>query len=162
MERLTLSGHIALSNLPPHRGLIVSLAFFEVASMLADPPYDGDPPSEAITDYIGLYEVVDLDCEVTETVQNIPFVIEHTAGYFFLQIRATLFRVKNSRILAQVPSEERLSQPSRPPSQHRKRKPKKRRNRRYDAKFRYLDNSKGCSKGQPLFVARSAEIWAWP
>ena len=99
---ITINGHIAISNLPPHRGLIVSLAFYEVEGMDSNPPYDGDPPVEAVSDCPELYSRVDLESETTEKLRTIPFTIEHAKGYFYLQVRAILFRKKDEKVYAQT------------------------------------------------------------
>ena len=42
----TLEGKITVSELPPHRGLIVSLCLYRVESASAVAPYNGAPPAE--------------------------------------------------------------------------------------------------------------------
>ena len=97
----TFNGYVSISNLPPHYGMIVSLAFFEVEEMGSEPPYDGDPPGEAATDIHEIHNVVDLEIETFESMRNFPFEIEHSAGFFYLQLRAVLFRKKDEKLFAQ-------------------------------------------------------------
>ena len=101
MEVTKLAGEVAISNLPPHRGLIVSLAFFEVGSSNSQPPYNGDPPAEVVIDCSELYHSVDLNSERVDTSLNIPFSVEHASGHYYLQLRTILYRKHNDRMLAQ-------------------------------------------------------------
>ncbi len=98
----TLVGQISISNLPPHRGLIVNLAFFEVDDADSDPPYNGDPPAEAASDCPQLYKGVDLDSEYTVTERDVSFSIKHAPGYYYIQVRAILFREQNGKVFAQA------------------------------------------------------------
>ena len=98
----TLGGTISILKLPPHRGLIVSLAFFEVDGPDAKPPYDGDPPADAVMDCPELYNNVDLDSESFDTLRDIPFSIKHSSGYFYIQLRIVLFRKHEGRVFAQA------------------------------------------------------------
>ena len=102
MDSRTLSGKISFSNLPPHRGLSVSLAFFEVDDMDSDPPYNGDPPADAVTDSQDLYNKVDLETESAITALDIPFSIEHAPGHFYIQIRTILYRKEQGKFFAQA------------------------------------------------------------
>lgn len=98
----TMSGTISLHNLPPNRGLIVSLAFFEVSDRSAPVPYDGDPPGDAITDCVKLLEEVDLDTEYSEPILTRQFQIERSPGFYYLQLRVILFRKSGDRVVAQA------------------------------------------------------------
>src|SRR5688572_28898113 len=62
-----LEGTISITGLPPHRGLIVNLCFFSVASADAPAPHHGDPPGEVVTDCDKVFEQVDLERESRET-----------------------------------------------------------------------------------------------
>jgi hypothetical protein len=97
-----LSGRALIEGVPPHQGVILSLAFFEVSSISDDPPYGGDPPAETVTDEIQLIEDVDLDRaeSVSKTIE-VPFEIEHRPGVFYIQLRALLFRKVDGRVIAQ-------------------------------------------------------------
>ena len=100
---ITLGGQVIISNLPPHFGLIISLAFFGVAEPESDPPFDGDPPGEAATDCPQLYHSVDLKkTESQETSRVVPFTIEHEPGHFYLQLRTILFRKHKGKLYAQA------------------------------------------------------------
>jgi hypothetical protein len=68
MNHKTLSGQIAIGNLPPHFGLSISLAFFPVADADSPKPFDGDPPVEAIIDCQDILEDVDLNVERMEDI----------------------------------------------------------------------------------------------
>jgi len=87
-----LEGKIIISDLPPHRGLIASICFFGVAESSAPVPYDGDPPTQAATDCDTVYEEVDLNTESSEPSVEVPFAVERAPGYWYIQLRAILFR----------------------------------------------------------------------
>ena len=99
-----LEGMIALTGLPPHRGLMVSLCFFRVESADAPAPFDGDPPAEAATDCHQVAKQVDLNTELSQTGYELPFRIERPAGFYYLQVRAILFRAQaeTGKVFAQV------------------------------------------------------------
>jgi hypothetical protein len=97
-----LEGAISLSGLPPHRGLILNLCFFAVPTAEAPAPHDGDPPADAATDCEKLFERVDLESESQETTFEHEFRVERPAGYYFLQVRAILFRIEGGRVFAQA------------------------------------------------------------
>jgi hypothetical protein len=98
----TFSGIIEIGNLPPHFGLTVSLAFLSVADPDAPAPYDGDPPAEAITDCLEVYNEVDLNTEIQDSTRAIPFALERAAGYFYLQLRTQLYRKQDGKVFAQA------------------------------------------------------------
>ena len=98
---VNFGGNIEFTNLPPHRGIIVSLAFFPVDGPDSNAPYEGDPPTDAVTDCPELYNNVVLDAETSDVSRDIPFSIEHAAGHFYIQIRVLLFRKHNGKVLAQ-------------------------------------------------------------
>ena len=97
-----VEGTIAVTGLPPHRGLIVSLCFYRVEAADAPPPYDGDPPAEAATDYHEVVNQVDLDTESSHPAKDLPFSIERLAGFYYLQVRAILFRIQSGKVFAQA------------------------------------------------------------
>ncbi len=98
----TFAGQITIANLPPHYGLNVSLAFFPVDGSEADVPYDGAPPGDAVSDCPELYNNIDLDNERDEPTRSIPFSINHTAGYYYLQLRTLLYRKQDGKVFAQA------------------------------------------------------------
>ena len=98
----TFSGQITIDKLPPHYGLTVSLAFFPVDGPDSVPPYDGDPPADAVTDCPELYDNVDLDTERVESTRSIPFSIEHSAGHYYIQLRTLLYRKQDGKVFAQA------------------------------------------------------------
>ena len=99
-----LRGHVTISNLPPHFGLLVGLAFFKVDGPESVPPYNGDPPGDAVTDCLELYRNVALDSESesAESTRTIPFSVEHSPGWFYIQLRTTLLRKHGGKLWAQV------------------------------------------------------------
>lgn len=101
-EMRTLSGQIAIENLPPNRGISATIAFFPVADEIAAKPYDGDPPGEAIKDSEHLLEEVDLDTETTVATRTIPFSVRRPAGHYYIQLRFILYRFKDGKAFAQA------------------------------------------------------------
>jgi hypothetical protein len=97
-----LEGTIALAGLPPHRGLIVNLCFFPVTAADAPAPYGGDPPGEAVTDCHEVTKQVDLHTESSQSGYGLPFTVERPAGYYYLQVRAILFRTRADKVFAQA------------------------------------------------------------
>lgn len=97
-----VEGVIALSALPPHRGLILNLCFYEVGDPDAPPPYDGRPPADAARDLHNLLDDVNLDVESTAATRDLPFALEHPMGYFYVEVRAILFRKRDDALFAQV------------------------------------------------------------
>ena len=97
-----LNGTVAIAALPPHRGLIVSLCLFAVANAEDPAPYNGDPPPDASTDCEVLFEKVDLNEESRESTFQTRFSVERLPGYYYLQVRAILFREKDGKFFAQV------------------------------------------------------------
>jgi hypothetical protein len=97
-----LDGTIALAGLPPHRGLIVSLCFYRVEAADAPDPYGGDPPAEAATDCHEIAKQVDLNAESSQAAYDLPFGIERPAGFYYLQVRAILFRTQAGKVFAQA------------------------------------------------------------
>ena len=80
----------------------MSLAFFPVDAPDSVAPYDGDPPADAVTDCPELYSNVDLDTERVESTRRIPFSIEHSAGYYYIQLHALLYRKQDGKVFAQA------------------------------------------------------------
>jgi hypothetical protein len=101
MNNKTLSGQIAIGKLPPHFGLSVSVAFFPVADADTPKPLDGDPPVEAIVDCPNILEDVDLNVERMDESRLVPYQFERPSGYYYIQIRAILYRKENGRVFAQ-------------------------------------------------------------
>ena len=97
-----LDGTISITGLPPHRGLIVYVCVFPVTGPDAPVPHAGDPPAKVATDCDKVIEQVDLERESQETTFEQPFGIERSPGYYYVQIRVTLFRNRNGRTFAQV------------------------------------------------------------
>lgn len=97
-----IEGRISITGLPPHRGLLVNLCFFPVAGPDAPVPYDGEPPSEAVTESHKVYEDVDLDHEATVSSVEISFATERPLGYSYIQIRTVLFGAENGKVFAQA------------------------------------------------------------
>jgi hypothetical protein len=97
-----LEGTIAVTGLPPHRGLIVNLCFFPVGAADAPAPYGGDPPAEAVTDRHEVAKQVDLNTESPESGYDLPFAVERPAGYYYLQVRAILFRTQAGKVFAKA------------------------------------------------------------
>jgi hypothetical protein len=97
-----VEGTIAVAGLPPHRGLIVSLCFYKVPTADAAAPYGGDPPAEAATDCHEVLKQVDLDTETERAAYDLPFRIERPGGWYYLQVRAVLFRTQAGQVFAQA------------------------------------------------------------
>lgn len=95
-------GTIAVTGLPPHRGLIVNLCFFPVESGDAPAPYGGDPPAERVIDCHEVAKQVDLHTESSQFTYDLPFVVERPAGFYYLQVRAILFRTQAGKVFAQA------------------------------------------------------------
>jgi hypothetical protein len=102
MRTFTFAGDVEITNLPPHFGLIASIAFFSVSGREVSAPYDGDPPGDAVEDSAQIFEQVDLETEVRMSARTVPFSIERPAGYYYLQLRAVLFRKQDNEFQAQV------------------------------------------------------------
>jgi hypothetical protein len=97
-----LEGSIVLSDLPPHGGLIVRLCLFPVEGPDSAPPFEGDPPPEAATDCIDVYEQVDLGAESSQSEYSLTFAAERPEGHYYLQVRAILFRMEAGKVFAQT------------------------------------------------------------
>jgi hypothetical protein len=95
-------GAIAVAGLPPHRGLIVSLCFFRVEAATDPAPYGGDPPAEAVIDSHEIFKQVDLNTELSQTSYELPFAVERPAGFYYLEVRAILFRTQEAKMFAQA------------------------------------------------------------
>ena len=93
---------ISVADLPAHRGLIVSLCFFRVGAATDPAPYGGDPPVEAVTDSHEVFKQVDLNNESSRAAYDLPFAVERAAGFYYLQVRAILFRVQAGKVVAQA------------------------------------------------------------
>src|SRR5579862_1323312 len=97
-----IEGVLALSGLPPHRGLILHLVFYEVGGPDVPPPYDGRPPAEAAKDVVNVLDDVNVDVESTAAVREQKFALEHPTGWFYVEVRAVLFRKRETNLIAQV------------------------------------------------------------
>ena len=95
MADLTFDGAIEHSNLPPARGLTLDVAFFRVPTADTPPPFDGDPPGDAVTDCHTVYKHVDLDADSIDTPDLIPFSIAREPDIYYVQLRAMLYCLHN-------------------------------------------------------------------
>lgn len=100
MDRL--DGTVSITGLPPHRGLILSVCFYRALTADAPPPHGGDPPAEAATDCHQVVKQVDLDRESSQAAYELPFSAQRSAGYYYLQVRAILFRTQGGKVFAQA------------------------------------------------------------
>jgi hypothetical protein len=97
-----LDGAVSISGLPPHRGLILNLCFYGVPAADAPAPYAGDPPAAAAADCHEIYKQVDLHTEAARSAYELLFSIERPPGYYYLQVRAVLFRTQGGKVFAQA------------------------------------------------------------
>jgi hypothetical protein len=97
-----VQGVIALSGLPPHQGVILNVCFYQVNAADSPPPYGGQPPPTAAVDLYKVYEDVHLDKESTATTREHPFSLEHPRGFFYVEVRAILFRKREDNQFAQA------------------------------------------------------------
>ena len=98
----SLTGTISIQDLPPHRGIIASLAFFAVQSAESPVPFGGDPPAKEVTDDEKVFDKVDLNSESTRTSFEHSFSVERPAGYYYIQLRVILFRLHSGKVFAQA------------------------------------------------------------
>lgn len=101
-EMRTLSGQIAIVNLPPNRGISADVAFFAVEDENATKPFEGNPPGEAIKDLERLLEDVHLNQESRATTREIPFSVSRSAGHYYIQLRFILYRFEDGNVYAQA------------------------------------------------------------
>ena len=101
-EMRTLTGEIDVENLPPHRGISATIAFFPIEKECDEIPYGGEPPNDAITDSEHVLEEVEFDIENTNSTRVIPFSVKRPAGYCYLQLRFILYRFVGDKAFAQV------------------------------------------------------------
>ena len=97
-----LDGAISITDLPPHRGLIVNLCLFPVAGPDAPAPHGGHPPAQAATDCHEVFKQVDLDAESQVPAFEHPFAFERPPGYYYLQLRVILFRTQGGKAFGQA------------------------------------------------------------
>ena len=102
MPDITLEGAVEPSHLPVARGLSLDIAFFRVPTVDTLPPFDGDPPGDAVTDCHTIFSHVDLNVESIDIPSLIPFSVPRESGVYFLQLRATLYRFANGKHFAQA------------------------------------------------------------
>lgn len=95
-------GTVFITNLPPRRGMIVSLAFFRVPGATSPAPHDGDPASEHVTDTAELLNDVHLERERAEVSVEQAFELTRPEGFYYLQVRVLLFRTQAGKTFAQA------------------------------------------------------------
>jgi hypothetical protein len=97
-----LEGKIAITGLPLHRGLIVNLCFFRVGVGDTPAPHGGNPPADAVADSHKVAEQVDLNAESSQSSYELPFAVSTPSGFYYLQVRAILFRMRSGKVFAQA------------------------------------------------------------
>jgi hypothetical protein len=97
-----LDGTISLTGLPPHRGLILNLCLFPVSGPDTPAPPGGDPPADAAIDCHKVVEQVDLNVESQRAEFDEPFSLERQPGFYYVQVRAILFRSRDGSVFAQA------------------------------------------------------------
>src|SRR5262249_1876018 len=97
-----LAGTVSITGLPLHRGVSLTICFFPVSGVDAPPPYDGDPPTGACTDCVDVCQEEHLEQEVHDAAREWRFAMDRPAGYWYVQLRAILYRSQGQRMLAQV------------------------------------------------------------
>jgi hypothetical protein len=97
-----LDGTISLTGLPPHRGLILKLCLYPVSGPDRPAPHGGDPPAEAAIDCHKVVEQVDLNVESQQAESNQTFSLERPPGFYYVQVRAILFRSLDGSLFAQT------------------------------------------------------------
>jgi hypothetical protein len=55
-----------------------------------------------VTDSHEVVKQVDLDTELSQSAYDLPFVVERRAGFYYLQVRAILFRTQGGKVFAQA------------------------------------------------------------
>jgi hypothetical protein len=96
-----LHGAVSISELPPNRGMLLYLNLFRVKAPDSPAPYRGDPPPAVEGDMEKIYDQVDLEQESNEARLECGFSFDRPAGYYFVQVRALLFRVGDGNVVAQ-------------------------------------------------------------
>lgn len=97
-----LEGKVSLTNLPPHRGVVINFCLYEVSDADAPPPYTPAPPNETATDCHEVIEDVHFEQESRRSTVEHAISIEHEPGYYYAQVRVILFLERAGSILAQV------------------------------------------------------------
>jgi hypothetical protein len=97
-----LNGRIVIEGLPPHRGILVSLTFVEVASADTPPPQgqaliDADAGCETIVDRLG----GDAESSDQPTFEH-RFQLERSGGFYYLDVGVVLHRLRGADVFAQV------------------------------------------------------------
>src|SRR5262249_14573589 len=95
-----LTGKIATDGLPPHHGLVVHLCFFPVTTADAPEPRPLDPAGWP--DHTEVARHVYPHTESSQTVYDLPFAVERPAGFYYLQVHASLLRTHEGKMCAQV------------------------------------------------------------
>jgi hypothetical protein len=98
----TLEGTVSIDSMPPHRGALVSLAFFPVAAADAAPPYGGEPPADECGDSIEVCAEELADVDVRETTREWQFEAARATGYYYVQLRVVLYRQHRGKMYAQA------------------------------------------------------------
>jgi hypothetical protein len=97
-----LSGRVSIADLPPHRGIVLNLCLFKVSGTNAKPPFGSDPPAEAVTDCHKVAESLHINEESKQPSFEQTFAIKHSPGYYYLQVRALLFREREGSLFCQA------------------------------------------------------------
>jgi hypothetical protein len=75
---------------------------FRVGAATDPAPYGGDPPATAATDSHDVFTQVDLNTERSQPAYELPFLVERPPGFYYLQVRAILFRHERGKAYAQA------------------------------------------------------------
>ncbi len=81
---------------------MVDVCFFPVAGADSPPPYNGDPPVEAVVDCTEVCNLVHFDRESQDTTLEQRFTFERPPGYYYVQMRVVLYRKKGAEMFAQA------------------------------------------------------------
>jgi len=96
-------GVIQIADVPANLGATVSLCFLAVDSADEPPPYDGNPPVDAVADGAKVFDQVNLASEIPpNALMEIPFSVVQEPGVYYLQIRVIMYRRADDRTLAQA------------------------------------------------------------
>jgi len=95
-------GKVVITNLPPRRGVIVSLAFFQVPGADSPAPYDGDPAGDRVTDQAELLNDVHLEHARADASLEQEFEVDRPEGFYYLQVRVILVRTQGGKTFAQA------------------------------------------------------------
>ncbi len=101
-QEKTITGNVVIEDVPHNYGMIVSLAFFPVKRKDDPPPHGTYPEEQYIKDTYEIMDTVNLDRERTEHQNVIPYTFTKKPGYYYVQIRAILFRKNSNNVFAQT------------------------------------------------------------